>query len=267
MDRLDIPHGFSFDKAKTLDAAYAALPGIRSVVIAAAEQQTFQTVTDLATRLYDFATVFPTKQKPTYSWLRQARDILSHRLQSSHEKKEESPLDLGCAIGLVKVEKRVIGFFLTTAPQLWNALMTAPDVIPYTYSSLTDRPKNITAKRWEQRRIDWEFDPTSPMLRMDLIPRYYMPMPAVPLAHNVIPYETRLHTLADEVTIGECKSEFGLQNFNDIAKFVTGNSEYARRLTERKAAFAELLDKEITLDKLQETQNGPTRISEVSPTY
>ncbi len=250
---LDISGGFILKGAKTLDAAYKCLPHWLEVSYIKARQLSQQAIVSLATDFYDEATVL---HKPDY------RDLSDTPYDAAYiwindELRRGVPgsgLGTGIAIGVAQ-DKRVIGILHSESKAMREHFMTLPGIFSYDYSVVTGKPKGVTQKQWDQRRDDWQSleinDQYVHMLEYTLVNPSVMFIPSRDDDVIIPSFEARLQKLAQKHTMNECRDEFGLYSEHKFVEFMLRNPIYTERLNASLKYLDTLLDKDLTLEKLQ----------------
>ena len=250
---LDIRGGFILKGAKTLDAAYKRLPDWLEASYIRGRQLTQQSIVGLATEFYDLSTALGDSQfkemgRTPYD---AAYAVIDNALRAGYPS-----YSLGTVIAIgVTDSKRVIGILHSDSKPMRDTFMAFPDIAPYDFSVVTGKPKKVTDKQWEQRRSDWKSleinDQYVHMLEYTLVGQNTAFIPSRD-DNVIIPlYETRLHKLAQQHTMNECMNEFGLHFENEYVEFMLRNPLYTDRLNASLAYLETVLDKELTLEKLQ----------------
>lgn len=252
---MDIGGGFILKGAKTLDAAYKRIPGWLESSYIRGRQLSQKAIVGLATEFYDqstcvgdhgFKDVAKTPYDAAYEWIK-------GELEAGNP---TYSLGTMIAIGVAR-NKRVIGVLHSDSKQMREHFMSLPDIAPYDYSVVSGKPKKVSEKQWEQRREDWE--------SMEINDQYVHMVEYVFIGSNVmfIPsrdddvilpsYESRLHKVARAHTMTECRNDFGLHSEHQVIEFMLRNPIYTQRLEAALEQVGRRLDKELTLEKLQET--------------
>ena len=250
----DISGGFIVKGAKNLDAAYKRIPEWVESSYLSGRQFTQQAIVNLATELYDqykclgdksLTDMGETAYDAAYTWIQ-------------GELKEGNPnYSLGTAIAIgVARDKRVIGILQSDFNGMREHFMSQPGIEPYWYSEVTGKPRKMTPKQWEQRRLDWESmeinDKYVQLLEYTLIPPNVMFIPSRDDNANIPSFESRLHKLATKHTMDECRHEFGLYSDRQYVEFMMHNPIYSERLKASLQFIERQLDQNLTLEKLQE---------------
>jgi hypothetical protein len=250
---LDISGGFILKGAKTLDAAYHRLPGWLEASYIRARQLSQQAIVSLATDFYDEATAVGKKDyrdlsdtpyDAAYNWI-------NYELRET----EEPAYNLGMALAIGVVNKRVIGLLHSDSKVMREFFMAQPDIGPYDYSVVSGKPKKVTSKQWEQRGNDWAAleinDQYVHMLEYTIIPPRTLFIPSRDDSVILPSFEARLQKLAHQHTMYECRDEFGLYSNQKCLEFIMRNPIYTERLTKTARYLETALDKDLTLEKLQ----------------
>lgn len=251
---LDISGGFILKGAKTLDAAYKRIPVWIESSYIKARQLSQQAIVSLATDFYDETTALnrpvyrdlaDTPYDAAYNWIRDA-------LRS-----EASGVGFGTAIAIgVAQDKRVIGILNSQSTSMRDHFLTLPDIQPYDYSVVSGKPKGITQKQWDQRRDDWTSLEINEhyvhMLEYNLVNPSVMFIPSRDDDVTIPSFESRLQKLAREHTMNQCRDEFGLYSKYQFVEFMLRNPLYTERLNASLKYLEPALDKDLTLEKLQE---------------
>lgn len=252
---ITIKGGFALKATKNLDAAYYRLPEFKKAIFEAADNLGFDTLIDLATRILDRRQWEGSYHGPSTSCFRTAGTIVGNDLKNNEKSGFNQQFKLGFALADFG---GVIGMVFSPNKALSSTFMRLPGVADYSYSHLIDRPKKVSERKWKQRESDWQDlfpidsseSPTNTLLSVDIIAPYTMRAKSRDNL-NVMPRLLRLQKLAEEVTMEQCKVEFGLETPEDIVTFLTRSSEYSRRLEQNKIEMEPTIIEDVTLELLQ----------------
>lgn len=249
-----IYQGFRFTD-KGLDAAYKALPAITDTIRPLAEQMSFDWLIGHAVRLHDKATVTgePFAHGSAYF---DAVGAVAEDLTNASKRMGRSPYDFGFSLCLgLTPSRKVIGICYTDRPALWDAFLGMPGISEYMYYNNSDRPENMSLKRWKTREKDWDdvlgYDvPAQRMLTYTVIPDYTLPIPNENTVCNITEYDKRLRSLARDVTMEQCK-DIQFDTPSEYLRFIRESTDFAARVEANRVKFDGLLDKDLTLEKLK----------------
>ena len=250
---LDISGGFILKGAKTLDSAYKLLPDWLESTYIRALQLSQQAIVSLATDFYDQATVH---HSPHYKDLADTPYDAAYNWINAGLRGESKDLGLGTALAIgVTPSKRVIGVVSSESKHMREHFMSLPGIQPYNYSVVSGRPKGVTQKQWEQRHADWKSmeinDQYVHMVEYTLVNPSVMFIPNRDDAATIPSFESRLQKMGRENTMAQCRDEFELYSEHQFIEFMLRNPIYTERLNTTLKSLEKVLDKELTLEKLQ----------------
>jgi hypothetical protein len=254
---VDISGGFIVKNTTKLDSAYNAIPTWMLGIHKKVRELSQDAIVGVATELYDRASV----GKPDYldvatSPYEAAIKIMEYDLEEATKQNKPSEYDLGINISIgVARQKRVIGVIHANSPVITQHFMSFENIKEYNCSVVTGKPKSISEKNWSQRLDDWESLIINPdhlhLVHFSLFENNVLVLPSLDDNVTLPSYPVRLQKLAMKHTMDQCKLEFGLNTLQKAYEFVLNNPVYTKRLDETTARYDRLLDKDLTVKKLQ----------------
>lgn len=77
------------------------------------------------------------------------------KAEKSSSRSESFELDFSSSILFFKKQKKIIGYYLAEDKSLIDYILKDKEVSDYHYQNSTDRPENISAKDWNERKAVW----------------------------------------------------------------------------------------------------------------
>lgn len=256
-----IYNGFRWKGAKSLDYVYRSLPALRESVVKLAAKESARTVIKVAVDIYDKMTLH--NDTTSDSALGLAYSLIEKQLEVAKETNSPCVFDFGFNICLgITSDKNVIGMYFSGVKEMRDGFLTIDCIEDYHYQTVTDRPRNVSEARWNKRRQHWNeilegsHIPAQRMLTYTIIPDYTIPIPDETEMENYIPsFSSRLLKNATAVTLSKACEE-GLDNINDMTRYIIGNSSFSKRLEEETARLSNILKHDLTFKDLTRKNNG-----------
>lgn len=267
MSSMNVENAFIIKGAKNIQTYYDLLPELLRAITTKAQTLSHQSIVTLAVEQYDRLTAgvstgyYHASQSAFTGAVDQIDDILTDASQTGGW----TPFAQGFSLQVGCANRRVFGLVNSQSRELYDFFMTIPDIEEYTYSDIMGRPREFSSTKWNQRRDDWKALELGRqhlhVMDFVFIEDYGIVAPSI-INDAVIPtYESRLHKLVEELTIAEVKKEFSLNSYEKLILFLTHNPEYSTRLAKNFQKLSDVLDKNLSIEKLQGvTINGIGRI-------
>jgi len=161
-----IYNGYKFKKATSLNEIHSFCHKLRDKVKPIAEKLYYQQFINEAVGLYDKnqygfyeeSMYFVNKEgnKELFWGIDRYMHIRMNHIKATNQRDPE--VDFGFSISILPLKKRkdVLVLLYTEKRELANVFKKLPEVEDYHYQNQSDKPNNISEKKWDQRRSDWD---------------------------------------------------------------------------------------------------------------
>lgn len=254
---MNVENAFIFKRHKNMQHYYDSLPGLVGLVTQKAKEIAHQNIVNLATEQYDRVAVGASTgyYHAAKNAMDGAVDQIDDVLTEASENGVWTPFAQGFSVQVGCVNKRVIGLVQTQSRELYDNFMAKAEVREYVFSEIMGRPREISSIKWNERREDWKALELGKrhlhVLDYIIIEDFGIVVPSGNEVVTLPSLDIRLHKLAEEITISEVKKEFGLKSYDQLILFLTRNPEYSTRLAKNYQKFGGMLDKSLSIEKLQ----------------